>query len=229
MRRWLFRAGAVCAAALVVATAMPLGWLSVQAPFTSAFMLWSRIEDPATGRACSGVRFQWVDGAEIASDVRRAVVAAEDQRFLEHHGLDFASIERAVSERGGGLRGASTITQQLAKNLFLWPGRSFVRKGLEVWYALWMELLWSKRKILELYLNVAQFGPCLFGVEAAAQQHFGVRAADLSALQATRLAAVLPSPGKMRAADPGEYTEERAQEILALMQDERSEAWLHGL
>ena len=109
------------------------------------------------------------------------------------------------------------------------PGRSFVRKGLEAWYALWMELLWSKRRILDLYLNVAQFGPCLFGVEAAAAKHFGVRAADLTAEQAARLAAVLPSPGRMRAANPGDYTLQRTQEILALMHDERIQDWLRGL
>lgn len=228
-RRRLRRLALFGAALLVVATAFPLGWLSVQAPFTSAFMLRSRIDDPATGRACPRVHYRYVGGHAIAGDVRRAVVVAEDQRFLEHHGFDFRQVERAVTERDGGLRGASTLTQQLAKNLFLWPGRSFLRKGLEAWYALWMELLWSKRTILDLYLNVAQFGPCVFGVEAAAQRFFGVHAADLTAAQSAQLAAVLPSPGRMRAGDPGPYAAERSVELLMLMRDKRNAPWLRGL
>jgi len=226
--RAVLLAGAGLAALL---TALPVGWLAVREPSTSAFMLRSRWSDPATGRACGRIAYRWADRSRIARSVRRAVVLSEDQRFLEHHGFDLRSIRRAVEQREHGtrMRGASTISQQLAKNLFLWPGRSWLRKAIEAWYTLWLELALPKQRILELYLNVAQFGPCVFGVEAASQRYFAERAADLSSRQAALLAAVLPSPGRISAADPGPYARERSREILALMRDERSASLLRGL
>lgn len=215
----------------MVATALPLGWLAVREPFVTAFMLWSRVSDPATGRACPGIDYRFVERRAIAPDLRRAVVLAEDQRFLAHEGIDFRQLERAVeeAERRQRMRGASTLSQQLAKNLFLWPGRSFLRKGVEAWYTLWLEAALSKQRILELYLNVAQFGPCVFGAEAAARRYFGVPAASLSARQAALLAAALPSPGKISAANPGPYARQRADEILALMERTRDAPWLEGI
>ena len=225
------RALLVALAAVGVATAVPLAWLAVRPPLATAFMLRSNYADPASGQPCDSVAYSWVAWSQIAPDVPRAVVLAEDQRFLQHRGFDFRSIERAVRARDGGgrLRGASTLTQQLAKNLFLWPGRSWVRKGAEAWYAFWMEHAWSKRRILELYLNVAQFGPCVFGVEAAARQFFETDAASLDREQAALLATVLPNPKKLRAHNPGPYAQKRQQEILDLMDEKASAPWLRRL
>jgi len=165
------------------------------------------------------VDYRWVDGSAIASSAARAAMAAEDQRFLDHHGIDFVSVDRALADyrEGDGLRGASTITQQVAKNLFLWQGRSFVRKALEAYFALLIELLWSKQHILETYLNIAEFGPGVFGVEAAAQRFFGVPASRLTAPQAALLAAVLPNPHRLDAARPSGYVRSRQGWILTQM------------
>jgi len=188
-------------------------------PPTTAFIYRSRFADPATGQPCERVEQRWVDWEEIPRHVSVAVLVAEDQRFFEHRGFDFRSIADAVEERAesGRVRGASTLSQQLVKNLFLWPQQSWLRKGLEAWLTLWIELIWPKRRILETYLNVAQFGPCLFGVEAAAQRFFEVPAAQLTPEQAALLAAVLPDPLHLRAHDPGPYARERSAEILELM------------
>jgi monofunctional biosynthetic peptidoglycan transglycosylase len=152
---------------------------------------------------------------EIAPAMKLAAVASEDQRFAAHGGFDFDSIRDAVEDRldGGRLRGASTISQQVAKNLFLWPGQSFVRKSLEAWLTLWIEALWPKRRILEVYLNVAQFGPCTFGVEAAARRYFGKPAAALGAREAALLAAALPSPARSRADRPSSALRARAARV----------------
>jgi monofunctional biosynthetic peptidoglycan transglycosylase len=152
-----------------------------------------------------------------------APLVGHEQRPRED-GLDVGTRQtrRVVDQLGGragvGLRGASTITQQVAKNLFLWNGRSFVRKGLEAWFALLIEALWPKRRILEMYLNVAQFGPDVFGVEAAAQRYFGVAARELTPAQAALLAAVLPSPRRFDAARPSDYVRERQAWVLAQME-----------
>ena len=167
----------------------------------------------------SKVDYRWVDGNAIAGSAARAAMAAEDQRFLEHHGIDFVSLDRALEDYrdGDGLRGASTITQQVAKNLFLWQGRSFVRKALEAYFALLIELLWSKQHILEMYLNIAELGPGVFGVEAAAERYFGVPASRLTAPQAALLAAVLPNPHRFNAARPSTYVRSRQAWILTQM------------
>jgi monofunctional biosynthetic peptidoglycan transglycosylase len=122
------------------------------------------------------------------------------------------------------MRGASTISQQVAKNLFLWPSRSLTRKGLEAWFTAWLELVWSKRRILEAYLNVAQFGPCLFGAGAASDRYFNTEAIALSPHEAALLATVLPNPKRLRAHDPGPYARERSAEILELMNWHRDKA-----
>jgi len=167
----------------------------------------------------SEIDYRWVDRREIAPAAARAVIAAEDQRFLEHFGLDLASIEKALEtyRAGGELRGASTITQQVAKNLFLWNGRSLVRKGLEAYFALVIELLWPKERILEMYLNIAEFGPSVFGIEAAAERFFGADASRLDPRQAALLAAVLPNPKLMHAARPSAHVRTRQAEILEQM------------
>jgi len=159
-----------------------------------------------------------VKRADISPHLRRAVLAAEDDRFYLHWGLDVVEIRKALdrAERGGRLRGASTITQQVAKNIFLWEGRSFVRKGLEAYLTLVLELTLSKERILDLYLNLAEWDEGVFGAEMAARQHFGVSAKRLTQEQAARLAAILPSP--RRWSPHGAYATRRAAEILNRMQ-----------
>ena len=147
------------------------------------------------------------------------MIAAEDQNFPTHRGFDVESIQKAIdaAERGRRLRGASTISQQVAKNLFLWSGRSFVRKGLEAYFTVLIELTWPKRRILEVYLNVAELGDGVFGVEAASQRFFKKPAAKLGPSEAALLAAVLPNPIRFRANRPSAYVEERRAWILQQM------------
>lgn len=155
---------------------------------------------------------QWVGMEDIAPVMKRSVVAAEDANFCRHSGFDIAAIRAAIE--AGGARGASTLTQQVVKNVFLWHGRSYLRKALEAMMTPMVELLWSKERILEVYLNVAEFDEGVFGIEPAARHYFGVGPEDLSALQAARLAAVLPSPKVRSASRPNELVRRRTQDIL---------------
>jgi monofunctional biosynthetic peptidoglycan transglycosylase len=204
--RWPL-AAAAGVSALTLLLVLPVRWLN---PPASAYMLRQEAQT---------LQF-WVEIEKISPQVSVAVLAAEDQRFLDHHGFDFASIREALETAvaGGRLRGASTISQQVARNLYLWPSRSLPRKLLEAWLTVWIELCWPKQRILEVYLNVAQFGPCVFGAEAASQRYFGVPATDLEPEQAALLAAVLPNPKQLRAWNPGPYAQERTAEVLALME-----------
>lgn len=193
---------------------LPLRWL---APVTSAFMIAVRLDDEA-GR---WPEYRWVPYEAISAPLALAVLAGEDQRFAEHHGFDTVEIERALSaaDQGGKLRGASTISQQVAKNLFLWSGRSYVRKALEAWFTLLIEACWSKRRILEMHLNLAQYGPRTFGAEAAAQRFFGKPAWDLDAGEAARLAAVLPNPRLYRVEAPNATVRTRERHIRTQMRN----------
>jgi monofunctional biosynthetic peptidoglycan transglycosylase len=189
-------------------------------PPTSAFLL--RHREPTY--------HEWVPWPEISRELAIAVVAAEDQRFLVHHGFDFAQISSALGqEPARRLRGASTISQQVAKNLFLWPGRSWLRKGLEAWLTLWIEALWPKQRILEVYLNFAEFGPGVFGVGAASRLYFGEAPRELDREQAARLAAVLPNPHKIHVVDPGPWATGRAGQIQALVASLGGPAYLRPL
>lgn len=151
-----------------------------------------------------GIDKQWVALDEISPHLPAAVIAAEDNNFCIHSGFDWQQIEKAVEtyNDGGNLRGASTITQQTAKNLFLWPARSFVRKGIEAWLAVLLDLLWSKQRILEVYLNIVEWSGGVYGAEAAAQHYFGKSAASLSQREAALLATVLPNPLNRSASNP---------------------------
>ncbi len=161
------------------------------------------------------VRREVVPLSAIAPSLPRAVIAAEDSRFCSHRGFDVEAIEAAMeaNREGRRLRGASTISQQVAKNAFLWPGRTWVRKGLEAWFTFWLELLWPKARVMEVYLNLAEWGRGVHGAEAAAQRYFGTSAARLSPRQSARLAAILPSPIRRDAASPGRYTARYARTI----------------
>ena len=158
------------------------------------------------------VKQVWVDIEDIAPVMARSVVAAEDANFCLHWGLDVNAIQDAV-ERGRG--GASTISQQVVKNVFLWHGRSWSRKAIEAVWTPLTEAVWSKRRIVEIYLNVAEFDEGVFGVQAAARHYFGVDASDLSATQAARLAAILPSPKNRSASNPSSFTRNRAASIIS--------------
>jgi monofunctional biosynthetic peptidoglycan transglycosylase len=154
----------------------------------------------------------WQPLAAIAPALPRAVIAAEDNTFCTHYGFDLKAVREAWerNRRGRSVRGGSTISMQTAKNLFLWPARSFLRKGLEAWLTVYLEALWDKRRIMEVYLNIVEWGPGIYGAEAAAKYHFGKSARALSDREAALLASVLPSPLSWSAGDPGPYVQERA-------------------
>lgn len=206
--RSVARVAVVLLAAWVLVTAGAVASLRWLAPPASAVML---LEPGPFG----ALEYRWTGRSRISSAAARAVIAAEDQKFLEHRGFDLEQIDRALEahREGARLRGASTITQQVAKNLFLWPGRSFVRKGLEAYFAVLIEAAWPKERILEVYLNIAEFGPGVFGVEAAAERLLGTSASRLTVAQASTLAAVLPSPKRLRADEPGDDVRARSTEI----------------
>jgi monofunctional glycosyltransferase len=203
---WKIPVGLLLANLLVLVL---LRWLP---PPTTAFML--QAEAPK-----SGLRYKWVSWDRISPHLPIAVVAAEDQKFPRHKGFDIESIGKAIKEnkRRRRPRGASTITQQVAKNLFLWSGRSYLRKGLEAYFTVMIELAWPKRRILEVYLNIAQFGPGVYGAEAAGQAYFHKPASRLRRSDAAILAAVLPNPRKLKAARPSDYVYQRAYEIRMQM------------
>lgn len=164
-------------------------------------------------------RHEWVSIGSIARPMQLAVIAAEDQQFPHHWGLDLDAIASALehNEERGSLRGGSTLSQQTAKNLFLWPSRSYLRKGIEAWFALLLELLCGKQRILELYLNIVEFGPGIYGVEAASRHYFHKPARALTWVESARLAAVLPNPYRYRAQPPSPYVAERGQWIYRQM------------
>jgi monofunctional biosynthetic peptidoglycan transglycosylase len=164
------------------------------------------------------VRSQWVDLKDISPHLVRAVIASEDQNFCAHDGFDLKEIQKAMqaAENGGDLRGASTISQQTAKNVFLWNGGGWFRKGLEAYFTVLAEWMWTKPRVMEIYLNVAEWGDGIFGVEQAAQERFGVSARDLTPSQAAALAAVLPSPNKWKVNGPY-ATGKRNRQIQSLM------------
>jgi len=208
---WLWRLPLL----LVALTALQVAVLRFVDPPFSAFMAGRQMQAWAAGDWSFRIAHDWRDLGKMAPSLPLALVAAEDQRFPQHHGFDLAAIEQARrnNARGRKVRGASTITQQVAKNLFLWSGRSWVRKGIEAWYTVLIELMWPKQRILEVYANVAEFGDGVYGVQAAARSFFGRDAARLAPAQAARLAAVLPSPRRYDARNPGPYVRRRSRGI----------------
>lgn len=174
-----------------------------------------------SGRVLQGteVYYSWTRLEEVSPHLVRAVIAAEDTRFCAHNGVDLDAIQTALEEReeSGRLRGASTLTQQTAKNVFLWNGGGYARKGAEAWMAVFIDGFWGKRRVMEAYLNVAEWGDGLYGAEAAAYGRYGKPARELTKFEAARLAAVLPSPNKWRVNPAGPYVRRRTQTILARM------------
>jgi monofunctional glycosyltransferase len=187
-------------------------------PPPATFLMTSRLVEG------EGVSRRWRSLDEISPRLVEAVIAAEDSTFCSHHGFDMKAIEQALKanaraeKRGRGrIRGGSTISQQTAKNVFLWPGRDWVRKGLEAGYTILIETVWGKRRIMEVYLNVAEWGPGVYGAEAAAGHWFDKGADELTPREAARLAAILPSPRRYNASAPGPYVRRRASRIQAAM------------
>ncbi|QUW75136.1 monofunctional biosynthetic peptidoglycan transglycosylase [Xanthomonas oryzae] len=209
--RWVLAAPLLFAAASV----LQVLFLRVVDPPISSMMVERYLEAWGEGDWSFSLHQRWRDYDKIAASLPISVVAAEDQQFPMHHGFDLQAIEKARDHnaRGGRVRGASTISQQVAKNVFLWQGRSWVRKGLEAWYTVLIELFWPKQRILEMYLNVAEFGDGVYGAQAAAQQFWGKDAAGLSPTESARLAAVLPSPRHYDARSPGAFVQRRTMWI----------------
>lgn len=221
LRRRLLFAFAKTAVGLVVLSVLAVLLLRFVPPVTSAFMVTRYAEGVFGGHAYTAIDYRWVNWKKISLQMPLAAVAAEDQKFPDHFGFDFEAMADAFEdmEDGGRVRGASTISQQVAKNLFLWKGKSFFRKGIEAGFTVLIETLWPKERILEVYLNIAEFGDGVYGVEAAAQRYFGKAAAKLSSREAARLAAVLPNPKRFKAAAPSAYGERRTARIERQMRN----------
>jgi monofunctional glycosyltransferase len=214
--RWLLGVLGFCVAASILSVVL-LRW--IDPPYT-AFMAESQITAWATHDSNYVFHHRWMDLIQISPNLPLAVVASEDQKFPEHSGFDVEAIEKAyeMNQHSHHTHGASTISQQVAKNLFLWSGRSYFRKGLEAYFTILIEALWPKRRILEVYLNSAEFGIGTYGAEAAAQRFFHRSAARLSRNDAAVLAAVLPNPKLLSAAAPSAYVQGRRDWILGQMQ-----------
>ena len=215
--RWILLVS-VAILALSLLLVLPLRWIN---PPTTAFMLQDR-----SGRI--PVQYDWVAWADIGTAAPLAVVASEDQKFAGHFGFDMKSIRASVKSYGDGarLRGASTITQQVAKNLYLWSGKSFVRKGIEAYFSVLIESSWSKKRILEIYLNIVELGPGIYGVGAAAEYYFGKAPDQLSDAESALFAAVLPNPVRLQIDNPGPYLREWQNWIIKQMRRLRREQWL---
>jgi monofunctional biosynthetic peptidoglycan transglycosylase len=227
--KWIAFAILACVLLSVVAV-VSLRWIN---PARSAFMLENRLTALSEGDRGYRTDYQWVDLENISPHAAIAVVASEDQQFPFHAGFDLNSIRESVraSEKGKKkhMRGASTISQQVAKNLFLWNGYSFIRKGLEAYLTIIMELTWPKERILEVYLNIAEFGRGVYGVQAASERFFHKPASRLSSSEAATLAAVLPNPIKMHADKPSAYVSQRREQILGQMRALGGASYLQAL
>jgi len=207
--KWFWRL-ALLALLVLIGLTLPLRWID---PMTSAYMVIDGRNDQRS------VRQQWVPYEQISDHLKLAVIAAEDQKFPHHFGFDLDQIRDAVDSRldGRPLRGASTITQQLARNLYLWPGRNWLRKGLEAGIAAPLELFVPKYRLLEIYLNIVEFDEGVYGAESAARHYFGKPASSLNRAEAALLAAVLPAPKQLDAGRPDAYLRERQRWILEQM------------
>ena len=202
-----------CAGFLVLSIllTLPLRWFN---PATTAFILADSSVDKTAER-------RWVSYDEVSDQLLLAIISSEDQLFFKHWGIDFASIKKSLGEDRTRARGASTISQQLTKNLYLWSGRSYWRKALEAWLTLCLETFLSKQRILEIYINVVEFGEGVYGAEQASQSFFNKPASALTRLEASLLAAVLPNPKRYSAKTPSNYVRQRARDIRRWMPDMR--------
>ncbi len=204
-----------------------LRWVN---PPTTSFMLQRQFDAWQHNKSIT-IQYQWTDWSDISSHLKMAAITSEDQRFAMHWGLDLNSIQQAIDEYEGGqdLRGASTITQQVAKNLFLWAEQSYIRKGVEAYIALLIELLWSKERILEMYLNIVEFGDGIYGAHAAAERYFDTTPDNLSKWQSAFMVTALPAPKRYDLANPSEYMLERSAWVMRYMDLLGNQAYLEKL
>lgn len=212
---WLSRLVAILFA-LSVLSILLLRWIN---PPTTSFILQRQYSAWQNGEESLVLKHEWVDWKHISPSIKMAAITSEDQAFAKHWGIDVSSIRKAIDEyeKGQNLRGASTITQQVAKNLFLWTAQSYPRKGIEAYCALLIELLWSKQRILEMYLNIVEFGDGIYGVQAAAQHFFHTSADNLSKWQSALMVTALPAPRRYNLANPSQYMLERRTWVLQYM------------
>lgn len=222
--RWTWRLALLALAAVAALQLWYLGWIAYwkwENPGATAFMQreLARLQQK---NPKAQLRHQWVAYARISNNLKRAVIAAEDARFTEHEGVDWDAVEKAYEEnlkRGRRAKGGSTISQQLAKNLFLSSEKSYVRKAQELAITYMIEFAWDKRRILEVYLNVVEWGEGVFGAEAAARHYYGIPAAQLGAEQSARLAAYLPNPKRYGRIRSGPFIDRRTEDILRYLYD----------
>jgi len=214
--------------ALTLLSVLALRWVR---PVTTAFMVEGYVNAWLGQEFSWRADYRWTPYERISRHAKLAVIASEDQKFAFHPGFDFEAIDAAVKarERGKRLRGASTISQQVAKNLYLWPGPSFIRKGLETYLTLLIEMLWPKQRILEIYLNVAEFGPGVYGVGAAAPRYFRTDPAHLTQAQGALLATVLPNPKRLRLERPNAYMWRRQAWIIEQMNALGGSSYIHSI
>jgi monofunctional biosynthetic peptidoglycan transglycosylase len=220
--RWLGRGLAGIFLCLLLWQGWYLGWVAwwrFVDPGTTSFMA-RRLDALREQNPKAELKHRWVDYAQVSAHLKRAVIAAEDDKFIDHEGFDWQGIQKAIEKnqkQGKVVAGGSTISQQLAKNLFLSSDKTPWRKAQEAIITVWLELLWDKRRILEVYLNVVEWGEGVFGAEAAARRYFGIGAGQLSAEQAARLAVMLPAPRKFEKNPYSAYLNQRSQAILSRM------------
>lgn len=196
--------------------------------WVTPYMISKKFEAMADGEP-SKIYSDWESYDHISREAALAVVASEDQQFPNHWGFDFGEIYDAMTEKRKRARGASTISQQVAKNVFLWHGRSFIRKGLEAYFTVLIEVIWDKERILEVYLNVAEMGKMTFGVEAASQRFYKKSAKSLTRAEAARIAAVLPNPVRFSIANPSAYVNKRTNQIMRQMRALGGQRYIEGL
>ena len=213
--RRLLRACMLLLGAFVLASIVAVLTLRFVPPLASAFMIERWLGATLSGERDFSLHYRWTPWDKVSKQLPIALIAGEDQKFPTHHGFDVEAIQDAIAdaEDGERLRGASTISQQVAKNLFLWNGRSFVRKGLEAYFTVLIEALWPKRRILEVYLNIAEFGDGIYGATAAGEHFFRKPPSELDARESALLTAVLPNPRRLRVDRPSSYVQRRAEWI----------------
>lgn len=209
---------------VVLATSIGFTLLYKWLPVTLTPLMMIRCAQQMSRGETIRLKHHWVPIEEMSDQLLVAVMASEDQRFLSHHGFDFVEINKSFDKhrKGGRLRGASTISQQTAKNVFLWPRSSWLRKGLEVYFTALIELCWSKHRIMEVYLNSIEMGDGIYGAEAVAQQHFGCRAKNLTANQCALIAATLPNPLRYSSKNPSRYMLKRQ---FSIMKEMKTVSW----
>ncbi|MGA0559633.1 monofunctional biosynthetic peptidoglycan transglycosylase [Larkinella sp. VNQ87] len=232
-RPWLERIGRFVAKFVLLALLISVGWVILlkYLPVSFTPLMISRKLEASSNDQDSKLYKDWTPYEEISKEMALAVIASEDQAFPTHWGFDFDEIQDAIKEnqRRKRPRGASTISQQVAKNVFLWNGRSYIRKGLEVYFTFLIELIWGKERILEVYLNVAETGPLTFGVEAASRRYYGHSAQYLTRTEAARIAAVLPNPRLFSIKKPSAYTQRRTRQIARQMRYLGGQSYLKKL